>query len=302
MGSEVGKSKAVVITVNYKSADAALTFLAGLERTKAFPEIELIIVDNSPGEEDLPSMRAAVTKYANAELVESPSNRGYFGAARFAFDHYLEQGNGLPNWVIVCNPDIQIEDKEFFSKLFCQDPRAVGVIAPRIEALPGRVDQNPFMRRRPGRLRWAQLRFVSSNYGVAAVWDWLWRRKSEFRAWAAKRPRVSFLNDNASRESVYAAHGSFFIFSRRYFEAGGFLDGNLFLYGEEISVAEICRSLDLPVVYEPSLRVLHKEHQSTGKVLNRFTYECQKKAMKYVTTRYLFHSPEPAGSCQRNLS
>jgi GT2 family glycosyltransferase len=301
MGSRVGKRKAVVITVSYKSADSAMEFLASLERTKAFPEIEAIIVDNSPGEEDLPSMRAAVTKYTNAELVESPSNRGYFGAARFAFDHYLEQGKGLTDWVIVCNPDVEIEDEEFFSKLFCQDPRAVGVIAPRIEALPGRVDQNPFMRRRPGRLRWAQLRFVSSNYSVGAVWDWLWRRKSEFRSWAAKRRGASSLNDNAKRESIYAAHGSFFIFSRRYFEAGGYLDGNLFLYGEEIAVAEICRSLGLPVVYEPALCVLHKEHQSTGKTLNRFTYECQKRAMQYVTSRYLSRSQEPAGSCQPDL-
>jgi len=295
-------SKAVVIIVNYKSADPALALLASLERTKAFSENEVIIVDNSPGEEDLLSMRAAVTKLPNAELIESPTNRGYFGAARFALDHYLEQGNDLPDWVIVCNHDVQIEDREFFSKLLCQDPRTAGVIAPRIQGLPGRVDQNPFMRRRPGPLRWANLRFISSNYGAAALWDWLSRRKSELRSWLAARRRGPLPDDNAKRESIYAAHGSFFIFSRRYFEAGGFLDGNLFLYGEELSVAEICRSLGLPVVYEPSLRVLHKEHQSTGKVLSRFTYECQKRAMQYVTSRYLSGSLGPADSCQPDLS
>src|SRR3989442_14004267 len=107
---------------------------------------------------------------------------------------------------------------------------------------------------------------------------------------------------NGRGEFIYAPHGAFFIFSRRYFEAGGYLDGNLFLYGEEISVAEICRSLGLPVIYEPSLCVLHQEHQSTGKVLSRFTYECQKRAMQYVTSRYFSRSPGPAGSCQPDLS
>jgi GT2 family glycosyltransferase len=248
------------------------------------------------------SIRSTVTEFPNAELIESPTNRGYFGAARFALDHYLEQGNGLPDWVIVCNHDVLIEDKDFFSRLLCQDTRTAGVIAPRIQALPGRVDQNPFMRRRPGPLRWAQLRFISSNYRAAALWDWLSHRKSEFRSWLAARRRGALLDDNAKRESIYAAHGSFFIFSRRYFEAGGFLDGNLFLYGEEISVAEICRSLGLPVVYEPSLRVLHKVHQSTGEVLSRFTYECQRRAMLYVTSRYFSRSPRPVDSCQPNLS
>jgi GT2 family glycosyltransferase len=302
MGSKTVKSKAVLITVNYKSAESVLAFVARLEHTKAFSEIEVMVVDNSPGEEELSKIRPAARKYANAELIKSSTNRGYFGAARLGFDYYLEQGKGLPDWVIVCNPDVQIEDEEFFSKLFCQDPEREGVIAPRIQALPGRADQNPFMRKRPGPLRWFQLRFISSSYAVAAPWDWLWRRKAEFRSWLAERRRGPLPDGKAKRESIYAAHGSFFIFSRRYFEAGGFLDGNLFLYGEEISVAEICRSLGLPVVYEPSLCVLHNEHQSTGKVLSRFTYECQKKAMQYVTSRYLSRSPRPAGSCQPDLS
>src|SRR5882762_7093902 len=112
----------------------------------------------------------------------------------------------------------------------------------------------------------------------------------------AERRGQSLQHVNAKSETIYAAHGSFFIFSRRYFEAGGFLDGNLFLYGEEISVAEICRSLRLPVVYEPSLCVLHNEHQSTGKRISRFSYECQKNALRYVTSRYLSGSESPAQS------
>jgi len=301
MDKETGHTRILVLVVHYRSSGVLLEMLSCLRWLIGINDVELVIVDNASGSEDLTKIRSALVGFCNARLLESTTNRGYFGAARFALDHYLEQGNGLPEWVIVCNHDVQIEDREFFSKLLCQDTRTVGVIAPRIQALPGRADQNPFMRRRPGPLRWAQLRFISSNYGAAALWDWLWRRKSELRSRLAARRSGSLLDDNAKRESIYAAHGSFFIFSRRYFEAGGVLDGNLFLYGEEISVAEICRSLGLPVVYEPSLCVVHKEHQSTGKVLNRFTYECQKRAMQYVTSRYLSRSRMPTGSCQPDL-
>lgn len=264
--------------------------------------VGLAIVDNASGQEEVAKILPAVSRFSNARLLESPTNRGYFGAAKFALDRYLEEGNDLPDWVIVCNHDIQIEDKEFFSKLLRQDPKEAGVIAPRIRVAPGGADQNPFMKRRPGALRWAQLRLVSSNYATAAIWDWLSRRKKEFISRMAARRGQSLQDVNAKSEAIYAAHGSFFIFSRRYFEAGGFLDGNLFLYGEEISVAEICRSLGLRVMYDLSLCVLHKEHQSTGKVLSRFTYECQKKAMQYIKSRYLSRSPKPVGSCQPNLS
>lgn len=302
MDKETRQARILVLVVHYRSNGAILETLNCLRCLNDNEGVRLMIVDNASGQEELSKIQSVVNEFSNLQLLESATNRGYFGAARFAFDHYLEQGNALPDWVIVCNHDIQIADKEFFSKLLCQDPEKAGVIAPRIRVLPDGADQNPFMRRRPGRLRWANLRFVSSNYWAATIWDWLSRRKSELRSWASAQRRGSLPDNNGRRESIYAAHGSFFTFSRRYFEAGGFLDGNLFLYGEEISVAEICRSLGLPVVYDASLCVLHKEHQSTGKALSRFTYECQKKAMQYVTSRYLSGSPKPVGSCQPNLS
>jgi GT2 family glycosyltransferase len=302
MDKVTSQARILVLAVHYRSSGALLEMLNFARWLNDNENVGLTVVDNASGPEELTSIRRAIAEFRNAQLLESATNRGYFGAARFALDHYLGQGRNLPDWVIVCNHDIQIEDKEFFSKLLCQDPRAAGVIAPRIQVLPGEMDQNPFMRRRPGALRWANLRFVSSNYWAAAIWDWLSRRKSEFRSWVAARCGQSRQDVNAKNEAIYAAHGSFFIFSRRYFEAGGSLDGNLFLYGEEISVAEICRSLGLPVVYAPSLCVFHKEHQSTGKILSRFTYECQKKAMQYVTWRYLSRSPKPVGSCPPNLS
>jgi hypothetical protein len=95
-----------------------------------------------PVREELTKIRPAIAETSQAQLLESATNRGYFCAARCAFDHYLEQGNCLPDWVIVCNhDDVQIEDKECFATLLCQDPRTVGVIAPRVQALPRRVDQ-----------------------------------------------------------------------------------------------------------------------------------------------------------------
>jgi GT2 family glycosyltransferase len=280
------QARVLIFAIHYRSDGAILELLKCLQSMKARKEVRLIIADNSTSAEEVAPIRAAIQGFADVELLESPTNRGYFGGARFALDRYLAQGHKLPDWVIVCNHDILIEDKDFFTKLLREDPKTAGVIAPCIQALPGRVDQNPFMRHRPSRLRWTQLRFISSHYAVAAIWDWFWRRKSALRSRLRRWRPKSFLRDPTRRESIYAAQGSFFIFSRRYFETGGFLDGNLFLYGEEISVAEICRSLRLPVVYEPSLWVLHNEHQSTGTILNRFTYECQKNALQYLTSRY----------------
>ncbi len=133
MSTSATKACAVVITVNYKSARTTVEFLRSVQRTGSFPNLEVIDVDNSSGEEPTAMIQDSIAELSNAELLEPPINRGYFGAARFGFDRYLSRGNALPDWVIVCNHDILIEDGDFFSKLFREDPEAVGVIAPSIQ-------------------------------------------------------------------------------------------------------------------------------------------------------------------------
>lgn len=287
MGSSELKPKAAVITINYRSALTTVEFLDSLSRTRAFSEIAVVIADNSSGEEDLSSIRQAIAQLPNVELLVSAVNRGYFGAAKFALEHYLAQGRELPDWVIVCNHDVVIEDRDFFSKLFAHDPSAAGVVAPRIQILPNGTDQNPFMKYRPSALRWRVFRFAKSSYGVAVIWDWMSRLKKALKTSRWVPGRGASETQILPSEPVYAAHGSFFIFSRAYFERGGHLDEKLFLYGEEISVAEICRSLELPIIYVPSLRVFHDEHRSTGRVISRLSYEREKNALRYVTSRYL---------------
>ena len=285
--NQINASGALVICINYGASEATAEFLRSLGRLQLFENISVIIADNSSGDDHLASIRRAISVFSNVELLESSTNRGYFGAARFAFDHYLAKGQGLPDWVIVCNHDVVIEDKEFLVRLLETDPSKAGMLAPNIRALPSGVEQNPFMRNRPSWLRWTSLQLIFSTYATASAWYWLANQKRAVQSLAA-RAATSRSTHNAT--PIYAPHGAFFIFSRRYFEAGGYLDGDLFLFGEEMSVAEICRSLGLPVIYEPSLHVLHNEHQSTGKRISRFSYECQKKALRYITSHYL-HTP-----------
>jgi len=281
------QSKVLFITVHYKTSEGISALLKNLERLEGLSGTEVIVVDNASGCEELAAVRSVVTKCLKAKVLESPTNLGYFGAARLALDRYLAQKGCMPDWTIVCNHDVVIEDQEFFLKLFRKDPKGVGVLAPRIQTVPGAVDQNPFMAKRPGWLRWLWLRLIYSTYGTMAIWNWLSNKKKRMDAPAASDNQSNIVNGRRKCMQIYAPHGAFLIFSRRYFDAGGYLDDQLFLYFEEIAVAEICRSLRLPIVYDPSLNVLHAEHQSTGDRVTRFSYECHKTSLRHIRSRYL---------------
>jgi len=278
--------KALLVSVHYGNPQPTVELLRCLSRMECRSDLHVLVVGNKSADASCTGLQEATSGLGDFELYELTANAGYFGAAKAGLDRFLECQGAIPDWVIVCNHDVLIEDRDFFLRLFGQDSSAVGVIAPRIQSLPSRVDQNPFMRRRPGRLRQARLKLCSSSYGVAAIWDWLSRKNLALKSYRKSHSRKPVGSQCAGREQIYAPHGSFFIFSRRYFQAGGFLDQNLFLYGEEIFVAETCRSLGLPVIYEPSLCVFHNEHTSTGRRISRFSYEQQKKALQYVTSRY----------------
>jgi GT2 family glycosyltransferase len=92
--------------------------------------------------------------------------------------------------------------------------------------------------------------------------------------------------NSCAAKSIYAPSGAFLIFSRRFFEAGGFIDDGSFLYAEEFRVAEMCRCLNLAIVHEPALRVWHEGSQSTGRMLSRSVYRYQKEGFSYAFARY----------------
>ena len=278
----VSQSSALLITVNYKGEQSTLELLASLKRINEFSSLDVIVVDNGSGEENLTQVRAAIVDLPNVQLLGSPTNRGYFGAAKLAYDHYRAHGQELPNWTIVCNHDVVIDDQDFLLKLSSQDWQSAGVLAPRIRLAETGADQNPFMLNPPDRWRRFTMKFYSSCYPLGLLWDWLSRQKRSLRKVFSPATRTPEMP-----RQIYAAHGSFLVFSRNYFLAGGLLDHSLFLFGEEIAVAETCRRLGLKVLYAPGLQVLHDEHSSVGPGMSRTAYQYHRQSVRHLFSKYL---------------
>lgn len=284
----------LVITVNYKGADATAAFLESAEKLEQSERARLLIVENGSQDGSAEKLRPLIANVTNAELLELPQNLGYFGGANWALQHYLAK-EPLPNWVIVCNNDIIFEDHQFLSKLFRKDPERVGVIAPAIVARLTGADCNPFMRCRPTRLPLLRIRMWHSSYYL--MWAKQFLSPYIRRVTHRIRPHLSALRPDYSSE-IYGPHGAMFIFSRSYFDAGGYLDVGHFLYAEELCVAEICLKLHLRVVHDRELCVLHNAHHATGRRLNRAMYEHARGALSYFLRKYYWAKDRPAPQIQ----
>lgn len=278
--------RALLITISAGHEDYTKALVVSLSKLGGFADLSVLIVDNASGAASVAMLQKEIAELTNVRLLVASANLGYFRAARLGAEDYLSRGNSLPDWLIVCNNDVLIEDKEFLEKLFRHDPLKVGVIGPRIQT-PLKVEQNPYMQQRPGWKKRLGFRLCSSNYPAARVRDWLYGKKRSLKSWIGRTVPRAQPAEYEGLQPIYAAHGSFMIFSRRFFDDGGYFDENIFLNGEEISVAEICRSLRLPVVYDSTLSVQHYEHVTVGAHMTRSKFEIHKKSMRYILATYL---------------
>ena len=270
----------LVICVNYNSPNAAVRYIKSISNTsKERVHVDVVLVDNSEDTDSEALFEALKQEDPNIECIKAPSNPGYFGGAHYGLKIYLET-HDLPDWIVVSNVDLVIEDGMFFERLAeLELSDRVGIIAPSIWSNHWRMDRNPKMLSRPAVKTMHRYKLIYRNYVVLIAYQALGRIKSLLRKKLGNNsPSLvrSLLkpveSQNGFEESgirqdilpIYAPHGSLMIFSKRFFTEGGDINYPCFLFMEEIYVAEIARRLNLDVVYVPTLRIIHNDHVSTG--------------------------------------
>ncbi len=281
----------LIIAVNYKTDEHAAQLarsLAGYSNQ----DLAVVLVDNS--ERDDPEAFARMIHEVNPyiQCVRAPANLGYFGGANFGLKHYLAEFP-LPQWVIICNVDIEFRDPGFFVTLRqLEATGGIGVVAPRIWSARFQRDLNPKITQRPTRRRMSFYKVIFGNYYLQAAYEIIsvvkYGLKRQIRsALAPFRKRPEYNSTSGRSAPIYASHGSCMILNRRYFASGGSIEYPVFLFGEEIFVAETARQLGLLVVHCPQLWVFDKEHASTGGALrSRRVARYMNEATRYLAQKY----------------
>jgi GT2 family glycosyltransferase len=233
-----------------------------------------VLVDNSDRYDSSGFFRKSKIIIPNAYLIKPNQNLGYFGGADFGLHFFREAVNVPLDWIIVSNVDLEIREMEFFD-LLCSSHNLVdvGIIAPSIWDEGSQRDVNPYLMSRIPRRRMTFYRSMFNHYYLANLYILLSVIRASIRRFFSEtlvRYKNSIENQGAESTlrndptEIYAPHGSFIVFHREYFRRGGTLKHISFLFEEEIFVAETLKRLELKAIYDPSLKLWHKAHVSTG--------------------------------------
>ncbi len=269
------------ITVNYKNTAITANFLTSLQQLDLGERSAVVIVDNESTTSSQESLRELCGKIdLDTKIISSPKNRYYWGGAAHALQTLGLDYDNRPNWIIVCNNDILFKQSDLLLKLCELDPEEYPVLAPTIISTNSMKNLNPYMVRpikTMAKLYYAMF-FFNSVTGLLIY---------KFRKFLKNLLFVLSNTQNEHGRTIYAPHGAFIIFSNVFFQKGGWLDDNLTMYGEEFTVAEIARRLQLPVHYRPDLEVMHVEHSSTKEQNWSQSFAAIKNAYYYVKREYL---------------
>ena len=119
-------------------------------------------------------------------------------------------------------------------------------------------------------------RWIFSDYGRFALYNWLSSVKKNLKK-GQKLVESGF---------VYGVHGSFIMLRKPC--VNDLIDDKapIFMYEEELYIAERLRERKLLTYYDAQLKITHNENQTTGKVNNRRKQKWFEQSMTYLVNRY----------------
>jgi GT2 family glycosyltransferase len=264
-----------LITVQYNNPHDTVRLMDSLASIDDLSDCRVHVVDNSTTTE-LRANAALFEKRApvSVEVLLPPRNLYYWGAAAYAIEKLETSESGIPDWVIVCNNDLTIEDPLFLRKIRSLDPQKFPIVAPRIISST-RTEQNPLLDSPPTVLKRLKWRVYDLHFAIARAMLSAHKILLRTRSTPALQPSTI-----EYPRRIYAPHGAFVIFSREFFARGGSLDTTVPMFAEELTIAVTAVSLGLPVWYYPDLVVFHREHSTTGRDLTRRKYEMERMARR----------------------
>ena len=196
-------------------------------------------------------------------------NPGYFGAVKRLMQAHAPADY---DYAIISNVDLTMEET-FLEKLANYDCAAdTGWIAPRIWSQQEDRDLNPKIVNRYSRKK---LRLLKTMHRFPLL-HYIYSRTLYYR----KRAQT------IDTGNIYAGHGSFIILTKAFISKCGIIDYPVFLFCEEIYLAERCREAGLKVVHAPELQIIDNEHISTGKMPVSTYSRLNFKAVSYILKRF----------------
>lgn len=244
--------KVLFSVVSYNNCAEIVSFIEMLERQTIKECIDLVITCNYPGDYEK-LVKHLENRLINVSIVDPKSNLGYLNGCLYGVKTIQEYNQYT--WIFVSNTDIVLADDYLIERLLqTQFEENVCCVAPDI-ILPSKKKQNPFLINRLSSTRVKTLFYIHSNWQLLRMYTLISKLKDR-----SKQKSNSKIFDNI----IYASHGSVLVLKPRIISIALQSSNDIFMYGEEIYIAELIRLNQGVTKYVPELVIRHNENSTTS--------------------------------------
>jgi len=182
------------------------------------------------------------------------------------------------DFVFLCNPDLEFQKCDWLGILSGYQASRV-LLAPQIITLSGK-------KQNPNRVK----SFSKFEIFVQDISSWCYgtyKLITNARRILKKIPsRLTIIPKRTGKQEIWLPHGSCIIVDFKTLKDSNFFYENIFLWGEEVIISEKSRRQGASVLFEPSLKVLHNEHSSTGNIIAKRKFEIWRESYAIVRLYY----------------
>ena len=258
--------KLLIVCVNYNSYSELTSYLTSINFAVSKVrniQVDISIADNSTSVEEVTYDSYSYVKVSVTKL----NNVGYLIGAQTVI-------NSIANildydYVAISNVDITVAENFFINLeniIIAQD---VAWIAPKIFSKVENRDRNPKVISRYSKKK---LQLLYYMYKIPVLY-YLYTMS----AYQCKKLQVNY-----PEIDIYAGHGSFILLTRSFFESNRKIEYPIFLFGEELFLAEIVMKAGKKVRYVPNLVIEDNEHISTSRLKKKTYFKYNRESIKYI--------------------
>lgn len=262
----------VVSVVCYNNEDEVITFAKAVAMQTNNDKVFLIVTCNSTKNYDY--LKDELEKVELKTFLYDPGdNLGYLNGCLYGVSK-----TKLPDkyWLVISNTDLTFESMSFFKDITKGMSEDTWCIGPNIVLKTTGKRQNPFFKSRPSN---RSMRIRNFAYSFFPTYK-LYLKLSDIKA------KVRADSKEYDSQYVYAMHGSCFVVSSDMVLQLAETAKHIFMYGEELLVAEIIYESGKKAYYNHRVTVIHNENQVTGTIATRKKQEWFSSSTSYLCKRF----------------
>ena len=239
--------------------------------------IPIIIVDNNSNEKNILELKTLEETYSNIKVIYNTINYGYFKGLNIGIEYVL---NNIDFDILVIGNNDLLFTETFLEDIYKSNDifEKYAVIAPNIITLDNEC-QNPHVLNEISYFRHLAYDLYYLNYSLSKFINFIsFKFKNILK-------RKDYLHSNTPKV-IYQGYGACYLLGPLFFKYYNQLFAPTFLMGEEFFLAYQLKLQNLDLFYEPTIKVYHQDHASTGLIESKKFWKISKESHK-IYKKYL---------------